>query len=110
MPGGVSDSNEREHDRDLDQDADNRRERRSRLKPEQTNRNGHSQLEEVTGSDHRRRGRDVVTDSPCFRPPVGDGEYEEGLDDQRHGDQQDMQGIVDYDVPLEGEKQYKRQQ
>ena len=47
MAGTVGEGDQRKHDGDLDQDADHRGQRRARIDPEQTDRDGDREFKEV---------------------------------------------------------------
>src|SRR3546814_19951756 len=80
------------------------------LQPEQTDRGGDRQFEEVAGADQRRGAGDAMGDAALPVKQIGQSGIEIDLDQDRHRQQRDDQRMVD-DLPaLEGEQQDQRGQ
>jgi multidrug efflux pump subunit AcrB len=76
----IRDPHDRQHHRHFNQDADDRRERGPGVEPEQADRGGDRQLEEVARANQRRRRRDamrltlqgtVIAERPSSGPTIG---------------------------------------
>jgi len=107
--GSIGKLDEREHHGNLDEDADDGSQHHRGGGTEERNRHRHRQFKEVRGADHAARCRDIVRQAELFPGQIGDKEDEVGLDDQRHGDQHDVQRIVQDHVALKREDQHQSQ-
>ena len=68
------------------------------------------QFKEVGCADHSGRCCNAVRQLEQPTGTISNAENQEGLQNQWHGNQHDMQGIIQNDLPLKGEDQYQRQQ
>jgi hypothetical protein len=82
-------------------------ERRRGLQAEQRDGGRHRELEEVARADHRARGSDGVAHLQQLHGLVREPEDEDGLHDQRDGDQADVQRVGEDHLTLEGEQQHQ---
>ena len=122
----VGDAHERQHDGDFRQHADGRRERGRARHAEQRDGHGDGELEEIRGADKAGWGARAVVAKMrldrhlCIAPvrprvlhghgAVGQAEDQEGLQDERHGNQHDVQGILEDDLCLGTEDDDERQE
>src|SRR5664280_2866662 len=103
VSGLLRDGNKRQHDGYLGQHADRRGKRSAGVDAPEGDRDGDSQLEEVAGANHGRRGGDTVRNLYSFAHAVPDGKDEIGLQDQGNGNQQDVDPVGSDGLSLEGE-------
>ena len=101
---------QREHYRNFNQHAHHSNQRCRRLKPEQCDGNGHSQLKKVTCANHGCRSTDAILQLHPSAAKPGKEKYKIGLNDQRNGNKQDDKRIVENVLPLEGKQQNQRDQ
>ena len=100
VPGKVGQSHERQHDGNFREHADGCRECSGTCHTEQGNRYGHGQLKEIRRTDEPGRCRDGKGQAQQTAGAVGQAENQERLQDQRHGNQQDVQRILKNDLGL----------
>lgn len=106
----VGDAHERQHDGDFRQHADGRRERGRARHAEQRDGHGDGELEEIRGADKAGWGGNIKGQAQQIASAVGQAEDQEGLQDERHGNQHDVQGILEDDLCLGTEDDDERQQ
>ena len=106
-PGLIGNSNENQHQRNLNQNTHHRCQCSPRLQTEQCNGCCDCQLEKVAGANHGPGRSDAVADVPQSGPAVGQEENQESLHNQRHGNQHDMQRVVQDNFALERKQQYQ---
>ena len=106
----VGDAHERQHDGDFRQYADGRRERGRARHAEQRDGHGDGELEEIRGADKAGRGGDIKGQAQQIASTVGQAEDQEGLQDERHGNQHDVQRILEDDLCLGTEDDDERQE
>lgn len=108
MPRPVAERADRQHHRNLDEHADDRRQRCAGSEPEERDRSGHGQLKKVAGPDQGGGCGNGVRDAHALRQAIGEGGIEIDLDEKRHGDQRDVQGLLQNDLALERENDDSR--
>jgi len=92
---------EYEHQRHLDKNADDSGERGPRTETEQRDCSGDGQFEEVAGADEGPRGSHLMSNPTPPHQPESGGVHDDGLNDERYGDERDVERLVKQKVALE---------
>ena len=108
MAGTIADGTDGEHHRNLDQHADHCGERRSGTWPEQRNRSGNREFEEVTGADQGSWCCYGIFHPKQSHQAVGETGIEVDLDQDRDCDQRDVEEFAGNIIGLETEYQNQR--
>ncbi len=110
MTCSITKRADRKHYGDLHEDAYHGGQGGPRVCAKQSDSYANSQLEEVTRSDERSRGRDAVFHPQETHEEICEPGVKVDLDDDGHGDEQDSDPTLGEVVGLEGKDEHQREQ
>lgn len=103
IPGAVCIFHQSQHHRHFNQYSNNCGKRSTRIHSEKHDGNGHRQFEEITCTNKCCRSRNIVCQFPFFGPCISHKEYENGLNNQRHSNQQNIKRTFQNTIALKRE-------